>query len=99
MSFGFDLLFLLGGWAAAQVVFHGYEAHVPPGKRLVKLLAMTAMLMTVRTLFGRRAFYTLLALMTVGMAVLHGYWFHHRHGVHWRTAEPRDKYLRLLGKD
>ncbi|MEJ2263719.1 MAG: hypothetical protein P8X95_09755 [Anaerolineales bacterium] len=27
------------------------------------------------------------------------YWFHFRHGVHWRTAEPRDRYLQLIGEE
>lgn len=97
MTLGSDLLFFLGGWVAAQAIFHGYEAHTPPGKRLVKLMIMTAVLMTVRIFFGRRAFYGFIALMTTGIAILHGYWFHYRHGIHWRTAEPREKYLRLIG--
>ena len=39
-----------------------------------------------------------IASPTPGMAILHGYWFHFRYGIHWRTAEPREQYLRLIGK-
>ena len=96
--FGFDLLFLFAGWAAGQLVFGGYESHVTSRKRLAKLVIMTLVFGTVRLAFGRRVFFGLLGLMTAGMVILHGYWFHHRHGIHWRTAEPRDRYLQLIGQ-
>jgi hypothetical protein len=98
MAPGFDLLVFFVGWVAGQLIFHGYEAHVPPMKRLVKLSVMTLIFAAVRNACGRRSFYGLLTLMTAGMAILHGYWFHHRHGIHWRTAEPREKYLQVIGK-
>ena len=96
MAPGFDLLFYFAGWVAGQLIFHGYEAHGPPVKRLAKLSVMALIFAAVRIACGRRFFYGLLALMTAGMAVLHGYWFHHRHGIHWRTAEPRGRYLQLI---
>ena len=98
MALWFDWLFFFAGWVAGQTVFHGYEAHVPPMKRLAKLLVMTLLFAAVRIALGRRFFYGLLGLMTAAMAGLHGYWFHHRHGIHWRTAEPREKYLELIGE-
>lgn len=98
MAIIFDFLFFFSGWLAGQVLFHGYEAHVSLAKRLFKLLVMTLVFVSVYRTLGRAFFYGLLALMTAGMALLHGYWFHYRHGVHWRTAEPKGKYLQLIGK-
>lgn len=59
---------------------------------------LAPVLFAVHWLTGRVWFYGLLALMTAGIAILHGYWFHYSNGIHWRTAEPLDRYLELIGK-
>lgn len=92
-----DLGILVGGWLAAQILFHGYEAHVPLAKRTAKLAVLFVVFLAIHLIAGRSIFFAFLLLMTLGIAVLHGYWFHCRHGVHWRTAEPREKYFRLIG--
>ncbi len=98
MTIGFDLAVFVGGWLVAQALFHGFEAHVPLTKRLTKLLVMALIFAAIHYGLGRPYFYGLLGVMTLGIAILHGYWFHHRHGIHWRKAEPRDKYLELIGE-
>ena len=98
MALGFDGLFFFAGWVTGQIIFQGYEAHVPPMQRLTKLLVLTLTFAAVRITLGRKFFYGLLGLMTAAMAVLHGFWFHYRHGIHWCTAEPKEKYLQLIGK-
>ena len=85
-------------WVVGSLVFAGYEAHVPWSKRMLKLVVMLGVLTVVHILLGRFWFYGVLAVAGVGMAILHGWWFHHRHGVHWRTAEPRARYLALIGR-
>ncbi|MDJ0752782.1 MAG: hypothetical protein QNJ45_04635 [Ardenticatenaceae bacterium] len=95
----FDIAVFLSGWAIAQLIFSGYEAHVPWLKRLEKVAVIGLVLVPVQVYLGRPYFYGLLGLMTLGIAILHGYWFHYRHGIHWRTAEPRDKYLALISKN
>ena len=84
-------------WVVGSLVFAGYEVHVPWAKRTLKLVVMLGILTVVHVVLGRFWFYGVLAFAGVGMAILHGWWFHHRHGVHWRTAEPRAKYLALSG--
>ena len=93
----FDLFFLFAGWLIAQFVFHGYEAHVPLSKRLTKFGIIFIIFAIIHYVGNRALFYGLLGIMTLGIAFLHGYWFHIRHGIHWRKAEPRDKYLKLIG--
>ncbi len=66
-------------------------------KRIMKLAILLVVLVAVHLMTGRIGFYGLLGILTVGMAVLHGYWFHYRHGIHWRTVEPKDRYLALIG--
>jgi hypothetical protein len=94
----FDMAVFMGGWAVAQLLFSGFEAHESWAKRLTKLAVLTGVLLAVRLLWARPYFYGLLGLMTTGITILHGYWFHYRHGIHWRKAEPRDKYLQLIGE-
>ena len=85
-------------WLLAQKVFHGFEAHVPITKRLTKLVVMTVILLAIYALLGRGAYYATLVILSLGIAILHGYYFHYLHGIHWRKAEPRDKYLELIGE-
>ena len=97
MTLATDLFLFLFVWAIAQSVFRAYEAHVSKQKRLLKLAALLAVLAAVHLTVGRIGFYAFLGLLTAGMILLHGYWFHCRHGIHWRTAEPKDRYLTLIG--
>ena len=53
----FDFLFFFSGWLVGQVLFHGYEAHVPLAKRLGKLLVMTLIFAVVYRTLGRLFFY------------------------------------------
>ena len=97
MTVAIDVLVFLFAWAVAQVVFRGYEAHVGIPKRLMKLAVLLGISIVAHVMAGRAGFYALISALAFGIAVVHGYWFHYRNGIHWRTAEPRDKYLRLIG--
>lgn len=94
----YELAIVVAAWGIANVVFRAFEAHVPWTKRLVKFAVLFLMLALIRYRAGRLWFYLSISTLTAGIVVLHGWWFHYRHGVHWRTAEPRDRYLRLIGK-
>ena len=93
-----DVAFFTSVWLTAQWIFRGYEAHVPLSKKLAKFALLAFVFFAIHQVAGRAWFYSLLAVMAVGIGLLHGYWFHYRHGIHWRTAEPRNKYLNLIGK-
>ncbi len=93
-----DAVVFVSGWLIGLRVFRGYDAHISLGRRLTKFVLLAAVFAAVHQFAGRPWFYGLLVVMAAGMALLHGYWFHYRHGIHWRTAEPREKYLRLIGK-
>jgi hypothetical protein len=66
-------------------------------RRAAKFAFLFIIFFAIRYFIGRGLFYGLL-LMAMGIGILHGYWFHVRHGIHWRTAEPRDRYLQLIGE-
>ena len=92
-----EVLIVITGWAIGNVLFNAYERHVPPVRRLLKLLILIGLVCLLHVIGGRWLVFTVLALMALGMAVLHGWWFP-KHGIHWRTAEPYDEYLKLTKK-
>jgi Mg/Co/Ni transporter MgtE len=90
-----DLVVFLAVAIAANVVFDGFERHLPLRRRAAKLAALAAVLATIGHFAGRAAFWGVIAALTLAQIVLHAWWFP-RHGVHWRTAEPRERYLALI---
>ena len=79
------------------LVFNNFEKHVPAQKRLAKLLIVVGVLAAIGILFGRFAFWGMIALMTIGQMYLHGVYFP-KHGINGLTAEPHDKYLEIIEK-
>jgi amino acid transporter len=76
------------------VVFNKFEKHVPIRRRIIKLVILVGALAVIGTLFSRFAFWSAIALMTIGQIYVHGVYFP-QHGVNGWTAEPYDKYLAL----
>ena len=79
------------------VVFNNFEKHVPAQRRITKLFIVVGTLSVIGILFGRPAFWGLIALMTIGQVYLHGVYFP-KHGINGLTAEPYDKYLETIEK-
>lgn len=79
------------------VVFNKFEKHVPMQRRIIKLVILVGVLAIIGILFGRFAFWGVIALMTIGQVYLHGVYFP-KHGVNGLTAEPYDKYLETIAR-
>ena len=77
------------------LIFNNFEKHVPMQKRLGKLLIVVGVLAVIGILFGRFAFWGVIALMTIGQMYLHGVYFP-KHGINGLTAEPHEKYLEMI---
>lgn len=90
-------MIVVSGWLAGNVLFRAFERHVSVRKRVAKLAVILVVLYGVGMIGGRWAMYGLLLVMAAGMTVLHAWWFP-KHGVNGVTAEPYDRYLRLIGK-
>ena len=90
-----EVLVLVAGWALGNIVFNAYERHVPPIRRLAKLGFLIGLVCLLHIIGGRLLVVAALAVGLAGMVVLHGWWFP-KHGIHWRTAEPYDDYLKLI---
>lgn len=79
------------------VVFNNFEKHLPIRRRVIKLFVVVVTLAVIGILFGRYAFWGMIALMTIGQVYLHG-WYFPQHGINGLTAEPHDKYLEVIAK-
>lgn len=79
------------------LAFNNFEKHLPFQRRVTKLFIVVGLLAVIGILFGRVAFWGVIALMTVGQVYLHG-WYFPKHGINGLTAEPYDKYLQTIEK-
>ena len=97
ISFNEILVVLMIASAAYFVVFNNFEKHLPAQRRVVKLLVVIGVLATIGILFGRYAFWGVIALMTIGQIILHA-WYFPKQGINGLTAEPYDRYLATIQK-
>lgn len=77
------------------VVFNNFEKHLPTQRRLTKLVIVNGVLAVIGILFGRVAYWGVIAVMTIGQIYLHG-WYFPKHGINGLSAEPYDKYLQVI---
>lgn len=77
------------------VVFNNFEKHLPIRRRVIKLAVVVGILTVIGVLGGRYFFWGIIAFMTIGQIILHG-WYFPKHGINGWTAEPYDKYLATI---
>ena len=92
-----DILLVAAGCLVGNIVFNNFSRHLPVYRRVLKYVILFPALGLIGLLFGRVAFWSVIGLMTVGLVVVHAWWLP-RHGINGLTAEPRDRYLELVGK-
>ena len=85
------------GWVIGNIVFNAFEKHLPLSRRLLKFVVTVGVLYAAGFFLGKYVLYTLLALMVMGMTILHGWWFP-KQGVNGLTAEPYERYLEVIKK-
>ena len=91
----FDLAIVMSIFAIGSVLFGRFEEHKPRGRRLLKVLIVTAIVLTLSATVGRVWAFAFMAVPLLGAAYVHLVWLPKR-GVNGWTAEPRDKYLELV---
>lgn len=90
-----DYIIVPTGWLIGNIIFNNFEKHLPLYRRLFKLIITISVLYALGYFLGRMALYSVLAMMIIGMTILHGWWFP-KNGINGLTAEPYNKYLRLI---
>lgn len=92
-----DLIIIISGWIIGNIIFNNFGKHLSWIRRISKLILITAFLYVIDYLFGRIWIYIALGIMLIGMILLHFYWLPKK-GINGLTAEPYDKYLKLINK-
>lgn len=77
------------------LAFNNFEKHLTLQRRVNKLFVVIGTLAGIGILFGRYAFWVIIAFMTIGQVYLHGVYFP-KYGINGLTAEPYDKYLEVI---
>lgn len=94
-SLWFDVAVVMTIFAVGGVLFGRFEEHKPRGRRLLKVIIVTAIVVTLAATVGRAWAYGFMAIPLLGAAYVHLVWLPKR-GINGWTAEPRDKYLQLV---
>ncbi len=91
----FDLAVILGVFALGSVCFGRFEQHKPRGRRVLKVLLVSALYVWLAQGVGRPWACGFLAVVAIPVAIVHLWWLP-RHGINGWTAEPYDRYLALV---
>lgn len=97
-TYWFDVALATSLLMLGHLYFGRFEEHKPRWRRLLKSLLGVAMVVGLSTGLGRVWTFGFIALIGVGIVLVHGWWLP-RHGVNGWTAEPRARYYELLGLD
>ena len=92
-----DYIIVPAGWIIGNIIFNNFEKHLPWYRRFIKLIFTVGILYAIGYFFGRAALYSVLAMMGVGMVILHAWWFP-KNGINGLTAEPYFRYLMTIDK-
>jgi len=79
-----------------NIAFRHFDPHLPPWRRIAKVLVTLALTAVVSYYFGRKGVMIGFGLAMLPVIFVHGIWLP-RHGVNGWTGEPREKYYALRG--
>jgi len=89
------IIVLVVAIVAYFLVFNNFEKHLPVTRRILKLGIVVGTLVILGVLFGWYVYWGVIAIMTIGQIVLHG-WYFPKKGINGLTAEPYDQYLATI---
>jgi hypothetical protein len=92
----FDVAVVMGIFAIGGICFGRFEEHKPRWRRVLKVALVLGITLALATWGGRGWAYGVLLLPALGAAYVHLIWLPKR-GVNGWTAEPRERYLELVG--
>ena len=84
--------------ALGSILFGRFEEHKPRWRRVLKAALGTGLVVGVSVTAGRPWAIALVGVILAAVVVIHAYWLP-KHGVSGWTAEPRERYHKLLGLD
>ncbi len=93
----FDISLVMSLCLVGHILFGHFEDYKPKWRRILKVVLATAIFASIATWCGRVWAYGFLTIPLIGALLIHCWWLP-KHGIHGWTGEPRDKYLKLVGK-
>jgi hypothetical protein len=91
----FDAAVVCAFFALGNICFGRFSEYQPRLLRVAKLVVTLAIVLGLSAFGYRMIGYALLGAGLIGLAYVHAYWLP-KHGVNGWTAEPRDRYERLI---
>ena len=95
-TYWFDVALIAAIFAVGNILFGHFEMHKPKWRRVLKVPVVIALFVGVDAAAGRGWMWALFAAVCAAVLVIHAWWLP-KHGVDGWTAEPRERYLALLG--
>jgi predicted MFS family arabinose efflux permease len=92
----FDVAMVMTIFAVGNILFGRFEEHRPRWRRLLKVAIVLTVVLSLSATAGRPWAYGVLVPFLFAAAWIHLHWLP-KHGINGWTAEPRDKYLELVG--
>lgn len=93
----FDVAVIGVFFAIGNILFGRFEEHRSRWRRMAKLAVTMALTLWLAQSFGRAWAYGWMVPLFGVVIYVHGVWLP-RHGVNGWTAEPRDRYVELVGQ-
>jgi hypothetical protein len=94
----FDVAVVATLLAVGNALFGRFSEYQPRWRRLLKIALGVVLFVGVSVWGGRAWLYAAIGATLAAVAVIHAWWLP-KHGVNGWTAEPRERYYALLGRD
>jgi len=95
-TYWFDFAIFLGFYTLGSICFGRFEDWKPRWRRVLKTVLATAIFFALLQFGGRQVAWGVMGVLLLVVVYLHAVWLP-RKGINGWTAEPRDKYLELVG--
>jgi hypothetical protein len=97
-TYWFDVAVITSFLMLGHMFLGRFSEHQSRWLRLLKSVVGVVLIVGTSVVFGRRWAWVLIGAICLGVLVIHGWWLPKK-GVNGWTAEPRDRYYALLGRD
>jgi hypothetical protein len=96
-SLWFEVAIIASIFAFGHIFFGHFEVFTARWKKVLKIVVFTALACAISSLFGRSWFFVMLGVLSSLVLVIHAWWLP-KHGINGLTAEPKEKYYALRGR-
>lgn len=97
-TYWFDLAMATSLLTLGHLFLGRFSEYQSRWRRLLKSVLAVALIVGASAFLGRVWMWVAIGVMVLGVLVIHGWWLPAK-GVNGWTAEPRERYLALLGLD